>query len=282
MNDDNTPPRPGTHADGGDLPLAVPVGHARPVVSPLEPLPDRGPMYLLQASRGTCWADLAILVVLLMVSDVVLVTIADIALRKVAEADDRLLQLILLPFRALAWTCVVALLLYARQQGAASVGCTRLNLRSNIPLGLVSMAAAFAAFWLLAILVGVLWPDGFAKMQGNQDAITRMLPPLPVPLIAVQVIVGFYEELIFRGFLLTRLRRATGSWLVAVLLSSALFAVLHITDQVPVAAIPLFGIGVVFALFTIWRKSLVPAMIGHALFNALNIAGIFITNPDWT
>ena len=86
----------------------------------------------------------------------------------------------------------------------------------------------------------------------------------------------------FRGFLLTRLRRALGSWWLAVPATSLAFAVPHMLDQKAMMAIPLFAVGVALSLFVIWRKSLLPAMIGHGLFNSCQILVLYFYYPDWT
>ena len=80
---------------------------------------------------------------------------------------------------------------------------------------------------------------------------------------------------LIRGFLLTRLRRALGRWWPAVLISSILFALPHMETQVAVMTFPLFLIAVTWSLITIWRKSLIPAIIGHILFNFIQLMVVF-------
>jgi membrane protease YdiL (CAAX protease family) len=89
----------------------------------------------------------------------------------------------------------------------------------------------------------------------------------------VTLLIGLWEELVFRGFLMPRLRRATGSWAIAVLLSTAVFAALHVIDQVPAALVLVTVLSLMFSLVTIWRRSIVPAVVAHALFDL----GVFMT-----
>ena len=79
--------------------------------------------------------------------------------------------------------------------------------------------------------------------------------------------IGVYEELVFRGFLMTRLRRATGSWTAAVVLSTLVFTGLHALDQLPVALVAITILSLVFSVVTILRRSIIPAIVGHALFD---------------
>lgn len=82
----------------------------------------------------------------------------------------------------------------------------------------------------------------------------------------VLIAVVIHEELLFRGLLLPQLRRATGSWPWAVVLSSLVFALLHFL-QGPIAMLQISGVAVVLALVFIVSRSLYAVMIAHYLFN---------------
>jgi membrane protease YdiL (CAAX protease family) len=264
-------------------PVARPVGLARPVEFPAGAALAPGPMYLTTATRGSVWRDLGIFVVAIVLFDVCLGGALALVVTLAEGIDERVVQVIALPLRGAAWVALVILFLGQRGQAGASVGLIRGRLIVDIPLGLGALAAAFAAFHLGALALFLLWRDGWVGLTQNKDAIADMLPRLhPVLLVGLQFAVGFYEEVVFRGFLLTRLRRGLGSWTAAVMLSSALFAVAHTMEQEAAAAVPIFGLGVAFCMFTIWRKSLLPAVIGHALFNSCQILWLYYYNPDWT
>ncbi len=240
-------------------------------------------MYLPDATRRSAWQDLGLLLCGLAVGHLPLILLGTVIYLFTAQLDERLLNVLLLPVQAAMCIAVVAAILRLRRQSAASIGWTTGHLLWEIPLGLLAMLAAFAAFYLCIGVMWVAWPAGLQQLQGNAEAITKMLPPIhPAAMVGLQVLVGLYEELVFRGFLLTRLRRALGSWWLAVVVGSALFAAPHLIYQEPAATFPLFGVGVAFCLFTIWRKSLVPAIIGHALFNSLMLLGVYLTGPQWT
>ncbi|MCH7814182.1 MAG: CPBP family intramembrane metalloprotease [Planctomycetes bacterium] len=281
------PDRPSHHddPDAASIPAAspiAPVGQARPITTGGLLMRPPHPMHLWPASRPATWLDLGMFLVGLVASLLVLAILATLITWLAVDLDRRMLTVLLIPIQALLWLGVVALILKQRRQPAASLGWVRVT-ALDLPLGLAATAAAFTAFFLSVGILALVWPAGFEDLQNNQQAITEMLPPLhPALLIGLQIVVGIYEELIFRGFLLTRLRRALGCWWLAAGISSALFALPHIIEQRPVAAIPLFGVGLAFCLFTIWRRSLLPAIIGHALFNSIMLMGIYLTNRDWT
>jgi membrane protease YdiL (CAAX protease family) len=240
-------------------------------------------MYLAGAARGSVWLDLGLFIVALVAVDLILGTVLGLFLSLAEETDERVIHTIALPVRGAAWVAVALMLVRHRGQRPASVGLTRGWLAVDLPLGLAALVGAFVAFYVGAAALFLLWRDGWLALTQNKDAIVNMLPRLHlVWLLGLQFVVAFYEEVVFRGFLLTRLRRGLGSWTGAVLASSALFAVPHALDQEAAAAIPIFGLGVIFCIFTIWRKSLLPAMIGHALFNSCQILWLYYYDPDWT
>ncbi len=89
------------------------------------------------------------------------------------------------------------------------------------------------------------------------------------PLIAVSA--GFAEEVTFRGYLLTGLRRMwPGATWLAVLLSSVGFALAHVAWGLqPLQFVFYIALGVLLAIGTIRSKSVWPAIVAHAGWDAL-------------
>lgn len=79
--------------------------------------------------------------------------------------------------------------------------------------------------------------------------------------------VGLYEELMFRGFMMTRLRRLCGSWTAAVIISSVIFGAIHMTMQSWTAALSITAAAFVWATTTVLCRSIWPAVFAHALFD---------------
>jgi membrane protease YdiL (CAAX protease family) len=79
---------------------------------------------------------------------------------------------------------------------------------------------------------------------------------------------------------MTRLRRLTESWLIAVVLSSIAFTMLHALDQTAAALVPVAILSLIFSVLTIWRRSIVPAIVGHAVFNLTQVVGIYYLAGD--
>lgn len=94
-----------------------------------------------------------------------------------------------------------------------------------------------------------------------------------IPLtLMISVTPAICEELLFRGYVQTRLTRASGpTW--GILIASFLFAVFHM-DLVHIVAV--FPLGL-FLGFVTWRSgSLFPAMIGHFVNNAISVIAVVI------
>jgi len=82
------------------------------------------------------------------------------------------------------------------------------------------------------------------------------------PLLRVVATVAVCEELIYRGFLQALLEKFSGSAIVAVLGSAALFAVAHLY-QGRRGMVATSVVGVIFSVFRAWTGSLMPSLISH-------------------
>jgi membrane protease YdiL (CAAX protease family) len=141
-------------------------------------------------------------------------------------------------------------------------------------------------FFLVAVYYAMLFPFGewvrrSAGLPGfgaGMDQVTRY--PLWYRMIAV-VGAGIGEEILFRGFSVTRLAMLTGRIWLAALVTLVGFCVLHV---------PLWGWG--FALgglvsgaaamaFFIWRKDLLAMMIFHISTDAIGIVIAPIFSEWW-
>jgi membrane protease YdiL (CAAX protease family) len=119
------------------------------------------------------------------------------------------------------------------------------------------------------LLVGALITQW---ITGPSDKPTNLVNPLIAEakgiseLIALFLLVGiaapFFEEIFFRGVMLTSFRTKWAP-LTAVVLSAATFALMHPVN----GFLPIFGIGLVLAGLTYERKSLLAPMVAHSLNN---------------
>jgi membrane protease YdiL (CAAX protease family) len=119
----------------------------------------------------------------------------------------------------------------------------------------------FVAFnGIFAVYIGAWWFRGLRPYEGLMTW-QRVLIIALIPLSA-----AFCEELIWRGYIITRLEaRGTKAW-SAILISATSWALIHgifLPDRVAVT----FLIGVVTGFYFVRERNLVPLMVTHAVVN---------------
>lgn len=127
---------------------------------------------------------------------------------------------------------------------------------------LVDLALASAG-WVAIKLVELVGSQLAAGT--NAPAVTALLPHTATERLAwvlVAASVGFCEEVVFRGYLLTQFTAFTRRAGVAVLLQALLFGLAH-AEQGPaaMARVALYGLG--FGALARWRRSLLPGIACH-------------------
>ncbi len=141
--------------------------------------------------------------------------------------------------------------------------------------------------WLIVAFLGfVLLSAGYSALVdiGPQEELPDQLGAdgSTVALFAaaflVTVIAPFAEELFFRGFVFTSLRR-WGLW-PAALVTGAIFGAIHLGSAPDALYLPILAIfGVVLCLLYWKTGSLYPAIVLHAINNCIAFAG---TRDGWT
>lgn len=143
----------------------------------------------------------------------------------------------------------------------------------DIVLALWALLAVFAVNLVLNTAAGLFWPDVLARHQQQLSGVASVLAGT-LPLVAVggaMAFVGFYEEVLARGFLLTRSRTLMGGIWGPVLLSSLLFGVGHLY-QGSLGVVQTALVGVVFARLALHWGTLWPVILAHAALNTLSLA----------
>jgi membrane protease YdiL (CAAX protease family) len=168
-----------------------------------------------------------------------------------------------LPLLFMVWK---GLLVPARLELGAAFG-----LRPSAPalsviaasLGLIALEQGLAVLVACAARAlghGMPWSESL-----NENLIFGGPPIVASELLEGVVVAPIVEEIVCRGLIYATLRARFGPW-PAALLSSGLFAALHLYE--PVGFAILFGGAVVSALVYERTRSLVPSIAGHAVNNA--------------
>ena len=119
----------------------------------------------------------------------------------------------------------------------------------------------------LTLLILDQFPGLKLLIQENQPLL-QSHAGLSISLPVLAVLAALCEELAFRGFILTGLRRRFQSW-TAVFLSSFLFALFQINVF---QFAPHFVLGVILGLIALRTGSVAPAMVFHLVYNLCLIA----------
>lgn len=282
MEEDTFHPAPAdTSAQTLDTPLSPEnVPWARPLAQIVPIQTNFGPpMLLLNETPGRAWIDILIFIVLMFVFEVIAGTIIHhgtlwklgIAAQD-ADAHETLIERAMLfptiASRAVAAIIVIWLILRGRGQSWAAVGIKKSGALLDIPLGIAGVCIAYSAILIFGAVVYIFFPSVARQFSDNSERLMELFPPLdPWQFVPVALLIGIYEELIFRGFLMPRLRRGMGSWMLAVLVSTAIFTGLHSSDQTKPALVMIGTLSITFSVLTIVRKSILPAILAHFLFD---------------
>jgi membrane protease YdiL (CAAX protease family) len=132
--------------------------------------------------------------------------------------------------------------------------------------GLMLLSLAFnLVYGLLLGLFGL-------RIQPDLVPILAQLSSPWFLLIGGAIVAPVVEEIFFRGFVFTGLRPRYG-WQKSAVISSALFAVIHL---IPTAIIPIFILGYIFAYLYHRSGSIWPAIVMHAATNTLALGTAYV------
>ena len=137
---------------------------------------------------------------------------------------------------------------------------------------LVTLICVYAAMYVAAIVVTMITlvtPGAEEDLMHRIDFARQMPIDNLGETLVLLIAVALNEEIIFRGLLIPYLRRLTGNWFWAALLSTLLFASLHIPHQGVLAALQIFAVGAILSLFFLLSRSLLVVIVAHFLFDFL-------------
>jgi uncharacterized protein len=131
----------------------------------------------------------------------------------------------------------------------------------------------------LVVVQGVLGVFAGTKFAGSNDEIITQQKGHELGLVAVALLVAlgapFFEELFFRGFLRTTLRRRFGAH-GAIWLQAVFFGLAHFGESATAlgnvsVVLAMFGVGAVLGYTAKWTGRLGAGMVAHCLFNLLAV-----------
>jgi len=185
-------------------------------------------------------------------------------------ADAELRGGAMLAANAVMWASITLLALWLvvkSGQPLESIGFTCGNFALEFGVAMVTVAAMFVSVITVALFATVVAGRSIEELSGPVRHLVAMFgKPSLAEILAVALTAAVAEEIVFRGFLLTRLRIVFGNWPTAIIISAAVFAVPHIW-QGWWAVVQIFPIGLILGVAFVLRRSLVPVMLAHFSFN---------------
>jgi membrane protease YdiL (CAAX protease family) len=183
---------------------------------------------------------------------------------------------------------LVTLLVQRDADWRASLGLERTSPLQALLFGALGVVAAYGANIVLVITYSLV--SGGMVAQATQKAQwASKLGAMPLYwVLPLSMFVGVWEETVFRGFLLGRLRvafhavdsnpRAKLATAMAVVVSGILFGAGH-GYQGPLGLVQTGAVGIAFGALTVWRKSLWPAVIAHLTMDTVGLVALKVLKP---
>ena len=126
-------------------------------------------------------------------------------------------------------------------------------------LGAVALLLVFAIHF--GVIVRVFHLDAAAAIEQQQIILSRPYWYRVILVLRAAVV----EEILFRGYIIEKVRQLTGSGLLAIALSVLTFTWGHFTGWGLVHLIPVFMSAIILALLYVWRRELPSNMLAHFL-----------------
>ncbi len=132
----------------------------------------------------------------------------------------------------------------------------------NFNIGAVFLVAAIIFTYLITFGLDAIG----LKVNQELDFILPKTPTERITWVFLAFTAGFCEEAVYRGYTISRLTLATGSWWPGAVISSLSFGSLHAYQGFGnIFLISIFGF--MLSLLFIWRKSLIPGIFAHFLLD---------------
>jgi uncharacterized protein len=173
----------------------------------------------------------------------------------------------LLAREAIAWCFALAVLLwltFVERLPLSSIGFCRPTWK-GIVFGVLAAVLTIAILVVESVIIIPLLHLDTSSILAGQRAIMSTPYWYRILLVLRAAVV---EEILYRGYLIEKVRQLSGSTVLAVIVSVAAFTYAHLRGWGPVHLIAVGGGGIVFALLYVWRRDLPSNMLGHFLADA--------------
>lgn len=218
-------------------------------------------------TRRQAALDLLLIVAALIVGQLLLATIALWLMDAFPSVGVFALNLIL----GILTLISVGLVLYCRRQPLATIGLGRPRWRRTLLGVLAAVPACYCG--ALACVAAYLMATGtdLESLMRERGEFFEKIPDLSLAMmLPFTLFVGLHEEILFRGFILTRLNALFRSPAAAIVVSSLVFGSLHFY-QGPIGVVQTTAVGLILAILVTVTRTLWPAILAHTLFDTIGL-----------
>ncbi|HVP12146.1 MAG TPA: CPBP family intramembrane glutamic endopeptidase [Phycisphaerae bacterium] len=166
---------------------------------------------------------------------------------------------------------MVVAVLVRRRQGPGTIGLNRPPLRRLLSSAAIAIPACWAGSICGAMLYIALIGLDTSKVLAEKTELFDLVAQFPVAwILPFTLFVGIHEEVLFRGFFLSRMRALSRSKAAAVIVTGVVFGLLHFYQGL-LGVFQTTMIGIFLAIIVVYARTLWPAIIAHAAFDATNM-----------
>ena len=157
--------------------------------------------------------------------------------------------------------------------GLSDFGLRRFKIFKAALYILLALVMFTALVSIVFIIVTIIFPNFNAtQSQAIADEFGTSRIGIILSFVMTVIIAPVIEEIYFRGLMLPAVTKRFG-WGMGVIISSSLFAVLHMQANVMVYT---FILGVFLCFMYIRLKSIIPGILLHAINNSIAFAALFL------
>jgi membrane protease YdiL (CAAX protease family) len=174
----------------------------------------------------------------------------------------------------------VALVLRLRRQGVASIGLGRASVGRVLIWAAIAVPICYVSGGIVNLLVTFLRGLSIVEFAQERTDFLGTVSDISIrQILPITLFIGLYEEILFRGFLLSRMAVLCRSLPVAIFLTSVLFGSLHFTQGLT-GMFQTGVVGLVLAIVVTRARSLWPSILAHACVDALTLIVVVLILPE--
>lgn len=174
-----------------------------------------------------------------------------------------------LPFSLLIdWGTVLFIFLYAYKIEGQPLLLWKGN-DNGIGFTLLAVVVLYVLYVIAGLLANIPAMLGFHETHVISRTMYQLLQGHPVYIFVISLTAGVAEELVFRGYLLTRLSGLFKEPHIPVIISSALFAIMHYGYHSLAQLLGTFFFGVFFSIFYIKYRNIHALIIAHFIIDLI-------------